>query len=173
MTIEQPCASWRIWVGFALFVVSIGWPVVIPVFPLLGASSAATAAFSGVMVVVADLMLIAGAAAAGKEGFSFIKAKVFGFLRAYGPPREVSRRRYTTGLVMFTIPLAFGWAATYFGHHIPGFAWSQWIYAIAFDVLLLISLFVLGGDFWDKLRSLFRHDAYAIIPDEPTDVFAS
>ena len=25
--------------------------------------------------------------------------------------------------------------------------------------LLLASLFVLGGDFWDKVRSLFIHDA--------------
>jgi hypothetical protein len=35
------------------------------------------------------------------------------------------------------------------------------------DVLLLVSLFLLGGGFWDKLRSLFTHDAYTVIPDEP------
>ena len=42
------------------------------------------------------------------------------------------------------------------------------IYAVAGDVLLFISLFVLGGSFWDKLRSLFQHNAYVAIPDAPT-----
>ena len=31
------------------------------------------------------------------------------------------------------------------------------------DLLLLVSLFVLGGDFWNKLRALFIHDAKAVI----------
>jgi hypothetical protein len=125
------------------------------------------AAFSGVMVVAAELMLVAGAAVAGKEGFAFIKAKVFGRLRSYGPPRTVSRRRYRIGLVMFALPLAFGWATPYIGNHLPGFDTKKLFYAISGDVLLLSSLFVLGGDFWDKLRSLFRHDAHAVIPDKP------
>jgi hypothetical protein len=119
------------------------------------------------MVVAAEFMLIAGAAIAGKEGFALIKATVFGFLKLHGPPREVSRLRYTIGLVIFATPLAFGWASPYFGHHLPGFAAGQLIYAIVFDVLLLISLFTLGGGFWDKLRSLFKHNAYAVIPDTP------
>ena len=32
------------------------------------------------------------------------------------------------------------------------------------DLLLLTSLFVLGGDFWDKLRALFFHQAKAVFP---------
>ena len=68
---------------------------------------------------------------------------------------------------MFATPLVFGWASPYFAHHIPGFEAGRLIYAVVFDVLLLISLFVLGGGFWDKLRSLFKHGAYAVIPDKP------
>ena len=33
--------------------------------------------------------------------------------------------------------------------------------ALGGDLLLLASLFVLGGDFWDKIRSLFIYDAKA------------
>ena len=164
MSDKRPKVGWQVQVGFAIFVASIGWPVLLPVLPLLGVSTTTTAAFGGVMVVAAELMLIAGAAIAGKEGFAFIKKTVFGFLRSYGPPREVSRTRYTIGLVMFTVPLVFGWASPYFGHHIPGFESGRLIYAIVCDVLLLISLFVLGGGFWNKLRSLLKHDAYAVIP---------
>ena len=35
---------------------------------------------------------------------------------------------------------------------------------VAGDLLLLASLFVLGGDFWDKLRSLFSHGATVVFP---------
>lgn len=168
MSDERPQFGWRVKVGLSIFVVSIGWPILIPILPLLGVSATATAAVSGVMLVAADVMLVAAAAIAGKEGFAVIKATVFRFLRPYGPPREVSRARYTIGLVMFITPLAFGWASPYFGHHLPGFDGGQLVYAITGDVLLLASLFVLGGGFWDKLRSLFKHDAYAIILDGHT-----
>ena len=40
-------------------------------------------------------------------------------------------------------------------------------YAVGGDLLLLASFFVLGGDFWDKLRSLFIYDAHAVIPEKP------
>jgi hypothetical protein len=30
------------------------------------------------------------------------------------------------------------------------------------DLVTLVSLFVLGGDFWDKVRALFLHDARAV-----------
>ncbi len=94
-------------------------------------------------------------------------ARAFGVFKACGPPQTVSRARYTIGLVMVVIPLLLGWGGPYFGKHIPGFTEQPMIYAIAGDLLLLIGLFVLGGDFWDKLRSLFIHDARALIPKKP------
>ena len=166
MTNQQPQVGWRAKIGLAIFVASISWPVLIPVLPLMGVSSTATAAISGVMLIAAEIMLVAAAAIAGKDGFDFIKAKVFGVLKSYGPPREVSRTRYIIGLVMFTAPLAFGWISPYVGQHLPGFADKRLIYAILLDALLLISLFVLGGAFWDKLRSLFLHNAYAVFPSK-------
>jgi hypothetical protein len=36
--------------------------------------------------------------------------------------------------------------------------------SIAGDVMLLTSLFMLGGDFWDKLQALFIHQAKVHIP---------
>ena len=162
---DQPRKTgWRVRVGFAIFVASIGWPVLIPILPLLGVSGTAIATFSGAMLVAAEFMTLAGAAIAGKDGFAFIKAKVFGFLKFYGPPKTVSRIRYSIGLVMFVAPLLLGWASPYFGHHIPGFKEHTMTYAVGGDVLLVISLLVLGGDFWDKLQSLIVHDATAVIP---------
>ena len=36
---------------------------------------------------------------------------------------------------------------------------------LAADFLFLITLFVLGGDFWEKLRALTLYDARANIPE--------
>ena len=167
MTETQTHAGWRVKLGFALFIASIGWPVLLPVMPVLGFSGTSIATFSGAMLVAAEVMIILGAAVAGKEGFAFIKQKVFGFLKSYGPPQELSRTRYIFGLIIFCIPVALGWAWPYVGQHLPGLQKNQLTYAIVGDVMLLISLFILGGAFWDKLRSLFLHRAHAVIPGKP------
>jgi hypothetical protein len=164
MSEDKIQANWRIKLAFVMFVVSIGWVAVLPLMPLLGFSTTAIATFSGVMVVLAEILLVAGAAIAGKDGFAYIKATVFGFLKAFGPPKTVSRARYRIGLVLFALPLLYGWVSPYAAHFISGLEAHTLTLAIAGDVLLLISLTLLGGDFWEKLRSLFIHGAYAVIP---------
>jgi len=34
------------------------------------------------------------------------------------------------------------------------------------DFLFIITLFILGGEFWEKLRALFIYDAKAYIPKQ-------
>ena len=41
----------------------------------------------------------------------------------------------------------------------PRFYGGQIYYALGGDFLFLSGLSVLGGEFWDKIRSLFIHDA--------------
>jgi hypothetical protein len=65
---------------------------------------------------------------------------------------------------MFAVLIVFGWIAPYAGKMIPGYLGHEITYSIILDVLLLLSLFVLGGDFWDKLRSLFIHGAKTVFP---------
>ena len=165
MSEEQIQADWRIKLGLVLFVISIAWVLVLPIMPFLGFSGTEIAAFSGVMVVIAELLLVAGAAITGKEGFAYIKGLVFGVEKSYAPPEKVSKTRYTIGLILFVIPILLYWAMPYMERLIPGIDTSSLAFAIAGDVLLLISLFVLGGDFWNKLRSLFVHDAVAMFPE--------
>lgn len=159
-------AGWRIKLGFALFIVSIAWPIVLPLLSVLGLSGSLIATLTAVMLVAAEVMMLAGAAIAGKDGFVFIKQKVFGFLKSYGPAQEVSRIRYIIGLVMFFVPVTLGWAWPYIREYLPWSHEHMLVYAVTGDVLLLASLFVLGGGFWDKLRSLFIHRAYSVIPGQ-------
>ena len=156
-------ASWRFKLGVTLFVLSLFGPLVfIPLVAALGLSAAMTTSISGAILVGAEILLVAAAAVMGKSGYAYIKNRAFGFLKQYGPPKEVSRARYNIGLVIFAIPILFGWLSPYAATLIPGYEGNEITFAVIGDLLLLISLFVLGGEFWDKLGALFIHNAKAV-----------
>ena len=104
--------------------------------------------------------MVLAVAVLGKAGFNYLKQVLFRFLgKHFAPPETVSLVRYRIGLILFSIPLLFGWVVPYLAGHFPIFDEHRLLFAIIGDVLLFISLFVLGGEFWDKLRSLFIHSA--------------
>jgi len=160
VTAEQPAPGWRLRLGVALFVLSIAVPLIgVPVVAALGVSATITASVSGVLLVGAEVVGILAIGVMGKDGYAFIKSRVFGFLKQYGPPEDVSRIRYNFGLVMFSVPILFGWVSIYAAPMIPGFVNNPLPFAVGGDILLFTSLFVLGGDFWDKLRALFIYNS--------------
>ena len=95
----------------------------------------------------------------GKNGYDYIKKRIFSFLKKHGPPDRVSLTRYRIGLIMFVLPLLFGWLGPYGAHHVPGYLDHRFVVSLIGDVMFVASLFVLGGDFWDKVRALFIHQA--------------
>jgi hypothetical protein len=162
----QSAPSWRIKVGFVLFIVGlIAIPLLVAILALIGGTR--FAAVSGGLLVAGEIMLVAGAAIAGKQGYAYIKATVFGFIKKFGPPQKVGKIRYRFGLLIFFIPVVYGWALPYFGKHIPGHSTHSILYGVIADVMLGVGLFLLGGDFWDKLRSLFVHEATVVVPGKP------
>jgi hypothetical protein len=114
-------------------------------------------------------MGLAAVAVMGKSGYALIKKKLLSIIEQYGPPNKVSRLRYRIGLVMFCTPIVFGWVSIYTARWIPGFENKPFFFAVGGDLMMLSSLFVLGGDFWDKVRSLFVHDAEARFPVESVE----
>ena len=155
-TAAEPAVGWRLKLGVAIFVISILLPVAgIPLVAALGLSGTLTASVSGALLVGAEVLGVLAVAVMGKPGYLFIKSRVLGVLKQYGPPKEVGRARYNIGLVMFVLPILFGWVTLYLSEWIPNLEDNVFAYAIGGDLLLLASLFVLGGDFWDKIRALF------------------
>ena len=160
-----PAAGWQLKLGVTLFGLSIVLPVFgIPLVAAMELPAETVATVSAVLLVLAEVLGLVAVAVMGKSGYAYIKNRVFGFLKQYGPPDEVSRTRYTIGLVMFAVPVTFGWLAPYAAAWVPGYSGNELTYGIVGDLLLLVSLFVLGGDFWDKLRALFIHGAKAVFP---------
>ena len=162
---EAPPGGWRLKLGATLFASSIALPAAgVPAVASMGFTGAQTATVSGVLLVSAELMGLAAVAVMGKSGFEFIKSRVFAFLRRHAPPDTVGRTRYNIGLV-FAVPVLFGALGFYVLPLVQRTGIDPIFFSLAGDAMLLASLFVLGGDFWDKLRSLFVHDQKVRFPD--------
>ncbi len=164
-TSEAPLPRWRFRIGVTILVVGFAAPLAIPLVTFSGLPTAWKTAISGALAVgVPEIMMVAAAAVMGKAGFARLKQLVGRVLRKYGPPERVRRTRYRIGLVMFTLPLLVGWLGPYLHHHLPGFDRYPVIWYIGGDLLFVTSLLVLGGEFWDKLRSLYVHGARVVFP---------
>lgn len=116
-----------------------------------------------VLFVIPDLALIAAIAIWGKPGYLYLKGRLFAFLKRGLPPERVGPTRYAVGLTMFLAPIVLAWITPYLGAA-TGEALTRTPPAIAGDVVFLASFFVLGGEFWDKVRSLFVRRAVAEFP---------
>jgi len=159
-------AGWRFRVGVMVFVAAFAAPLAIPLVVASSLTPAWKTALSGALAVgVPEIMMVVAAAVMGKEGFAKLKQLFGRVLRKYGPPERVSRGRYHAGLVMFTLPLLVAWLGPYLHHYLPGFDRYPMFWHIGGDLMFATSLLVLGGEFWDKLRSLFVHGARAVFPN--------
>jgi hypothetical protein len=165
---EQPHAGWRFRLGLIILVV--GWlsPLCIPLITATDLSTRWKTIISGALAVgIPEVFTIAAIAIMGKSGYNLIKERIFSFLKKHGPPDRVSLTRYRIGLVMFVLPVLFGWLAPYGAHHIPGYESHRFVVSVIWDVMFITSFFVLGGDFWDKIRALFIRSARAQFNGQP------
>ena len=165
MTTERPRAGWRFRLGLTTLIA--GWlsPLLIPVVTRTSLATVLKAIISGLLAVgIPELFTVAAIAIMGKSGYNLIKERIFSFFKKHGPPDRVSLTRYRIGLAMFVLPIVFGWLGPYGAHQIPGYEAHRFTVNVIGDVMLISSLFVLGGDFWDKVRALFIYKAKSHIP---------
>ena len=155
----------RLILGGVVFISGFLSPALIPWVLTLDISAFWKTTISGGLAVgIPELFMIIAAAILGKPGFAYVKQKLRAILRKHGPPDEVSPLRYKIGLIMFFLPLLGGFILPYVWNHFTFLQRNLLWFVISGDVILFLSLFVLGGDFWDKLRSLFIRKAKAQIP---------
>lgn len=156
----------RLLVGGGVLV--FGWlcPLFVPL--VLGSDLAPQwkTTLSGLLLLgIPELFTLAAVAVLGKQGFEYLKGILFALLRRLAPADTVGLARYRVGLVMFLIPVLFAWLSIYVPHLIPGFTTHPMAYAVTGDLMFFLSVFVLGGDFWDKFRALFVYGARARFPE--------
>jgi len=156
-------------VGSTVFVVGQLAPLTVPLVTRSDLAPGVKATLTGLLLLgVPELAILAAVAILGKAGFDALvggfKRRLGAFFKEHGPAQQVSRTRYRVGLVLFLVPVLFGWGSPYVGDHLPGYGANRLVYAAVGDVILVASLFVLGGAFWDKLRSLFVQHATVTFP---------
>jgi hypothetical protein len=151
--------SWRFRTGAGLIV--IGW--ICPLFiPLVTNSTLPVewkTALSGFLLVVGpEALSLLAIAILGKDGFNYLKEKVFALLRRAAPTAKVSRTRYRAGLAIWALLFVYGSFVWYAPHLVPGYSENRIALNLTADFLFIASLFVLGGNFWEKFRALFVYD---------------
>jgi hypothetical protein len=155
--------------GGTLFVLAWLCPLFIPLVAASPLPTSWKAVASGFLLIgLPELLTLASIAILGHSGYRYLKRRILTFLKRYGPPQVVGSARYHIGLVLFVLPLLFSFLEPYLGSLIPGHAMNRIVVCVASDLMFVSSLFVLGGDFWDKLRALFLHGAKARFPETET-----
>lgn len=112
------------------------------------------------------IMKISSVAILGKPSYLWIKAKFRQHLVRVVKPYHESRLRYNIGLIMFCFPLFPSYILAYAPKILAEYLYFRLVLNICLDAVFIASLFVLGGDFWDKLKALFSFSARANFPEE-------
>lgn len=119
---------------------------------------------SGFLVFGFEIMTIPAVAIMGKENYERIIVWVKRYVKSLKPAAEVGPLRYYFGLVLFVLPIVPTYVMAYTPSWLSDTSPARlWVNLIA-DLTFLLSLFVLGGNFWDKLRALFVREARAVFP---------
>jgi len=157
----------RFYIGAAIFAMGLLIWGLVPLASAAGWSGTQIASLTGGIFVANKVGMLVAIAVMGKPGFNHLKRLLFGLLRRVGPPARVSRNRYGAGIVLFAITIALSWVKPYaFGIDADGL--YELVANVPLTLLLLVSVFVLGGDFWDKLGALFRYRTKVAFPDDGT-----
>lgn len=154
--------------SYRIGMVCIGLSIISPLLalfvPLLGLSAGVSATLVGVLLLGGpEVFLVLGAILAGKEAVQAIKSKVMSLFKREGPPRPVSRARYNFGLILLVASLVATWILAYAGLVIDVELTqsTELIINAAIDAVVIVSFFILGEQFWEKLKRLFTWEPAA------------
>jgi hypothetical protein len=150
----------RLVFGTVILIVGFLSPLLIPWVTSTDWSVGLKSFLSGFLAFgIPEIFMLIAIAVMGKPGYEFFKEKIAKFIQPFLPPDAVSQTRYRFGLTLFSIPILFGFLAPYLGHFFKGLHDVPISWYLGLDLVFVVSLFVLGGDFWDKLSGLFDHEA--------------
>lgn len=157
MTDEKTISKSRIIFGGAILIIGFCGPLFIPIVTGSALSVGLKATLSGLLAFgIPEVFMLIAIGILGKDGYAFLKTKLGGFISRIAPD-EISNTRHRIGVLLFCLPLILGFLQPYIGHYIDFFNNIPLWYYIMSDGIFVMSIFILGGSFWDKLRGLFKY----------------
>lgn len=167
MTTEQTPATpvrkdWKYRLGIGLVIYSMIPICTVELVAFLPMTGTQALAFGAVYLASGEIAFFAAVALLGKPFIQSIKDKIKAlFLRRKeaSKPRMISKRRHCIGvtlLLLSTLPYYITIGALLFTH--PGESGLQVLLAMLLsgELLFFVSLFVLGEEFWARLKRLFQ-----------------
>ena len=149
-------------IGGFILVVGFLSPLLIPLILSTDWSDGLKSVVTGLLAFgIPELFMILAVAVMGKQGYQFLKEKFLRWIKRISPDR-ISIQRHRFGIVLFSIPLILGFIKPYLAFYIPQLDQVPLVATVGMDIILLTSLFVLGGEFWEKLKGLFLYNVIAI-----------
>lgn len=141
--------------GFALIGFAVLLPIAALLFPVFGLPSPSSNLLVALLVAGAPEMLcLAAIALLGQEGFPNFGDRFRAVSTGAGVAPVASKMRYYGGLVyclLNTLPISL---YAYAPHWMPGEPAKYLILAVT-DLGFILSVFLMGGEFWEKFRRLF------------------
>jgi hypothetical protein len=159
-TVDQIKKDWKYYLGLTLFCYCFVPLLTVELVAFLPLSTEQAVVFGAIYVGSGELAFLLSLALLGKPFVTMLKEKLFGFFRRKpGAAKPVGRFRHRIGVVLFL-----GSFAPYFIAELAllfmdpeNISLRGLLYLLlSGDVAFIVSLFVLGDPFWDKLKALFR-----------------
>lgn len=149
----------------------LGWGLGLALIPIVNASDLATGLKATLNTILLlgfpKVFLLIAVAIMGKPGFAYLKSLIASQFRKVAPPATVSPLRYRVGLTLLISVVLLSSVGDYVASEVIALRRENLkLVAMTGDLVILVSLFLLGGDFWDKLRALFVRDAKAVFPED-------
>jgi hypothetical protein len=151
-TVAPHSAGWRFNVGIMILGLIVACSLLIPISAAMDMPAKTVATVTGVVLIGNKVLLLIAIGVMGKAGFQELKRRVFHNLTPAPMPGPT---RYRIGLVMFCLPLLSVMLAPYLDAFWPGLRPNSFPLQVFGNAMLIASFFVLGGNFWDKVRALF------------------
>ena len=165
----------RLYIGIIILILALAMPIWGSIIvAILNLPPAISTVLVGLSIAGGpDLLLVISAAVMGKDTLNYILGQIGKwFKRSFKLAENVSKKRYIFGLVLFWGSILMRWAIGFFKlMPAPPKGGTDWglIILISFEVVLVISVFVLGANFWEKLGALFRWNTRVVTVEEKSE----
>ena len=148
--------DWKYYVGLTCLILSVGLPLFGFTVPFLGLHPAFTAILIGFLTIGGpEVMILLAVLFLGKETLSYYKQKIYKCLFKRRKYKPVSRFRYYFGLIIFFASPTPLYLNAYGEHLLPADEHLRHFILMGADLAFVLSFFILGGNFWEKFKSLF------------------
>jgi len=146
--------KFKFYLGVILFSIGMLLPLLALVVPFLGFSLLVKTLISAILVVGGpEVFIILGIVLSGKPTIDFIKSRFKSFFFS----RPVSRTRHYIGITCMLFSIITSWVLMYFFvlTEMPVEEEVKLLCLGSIDLIFVISFFILGGPFFQKIANLF------------------